>query len=228
MEQKASQVVLLGKWTSGQCSRVALALKLKGIPYKYVEQDLTNKSELLLKNNPVHQKVPVLLHSGKPIAESLVILEYIDETWNHTPKLLPHDPYQRAKVRFWVNYFDQKIATAIYPVFRSKGEEREKEIEKMNEIIGVFIEGLKKDFGKEEFTYSKGKCLGLLDIVVGTQACNYKAVQEALKVEAIHPHTNSEFLSWVDSLKEHPLMKETLPPHDKLVASFIDKFGLLN
>ncbi|XP_028762105.1 glutathione S-transferase U10-like [Neltuma alba] len=227
MEEEVGQVVLLGLWGSGRCTRVALALKLKGIPYKYVEEDLTNKSELLLKSNPVHQKVPVLLHNGKAIAESLVILEYIEETWNHTPKLLPHDPYQRAKVRFWVNYFDQKIASASYTIFLSKGEEREKEIEKMSEIIRVFIEGVKRDLG-DNFPYSKGKSLGLLDIVVGTQACNYKAAHEALKMEVIHPHTNSEFLSWVDALKEHPTMKETLPPHDKLVANLIEKFGPLN
>ena len=126
MEERTSQVVLLGAWSSGACTRVALALKLKAIPYKYMEEDLTNKSELLLKSNPIHKKVPVLLHNEKAIAESLVILEYIDETWNnHTPKLLPSDPYQRAKVRFWVNYFDQKVSTTLpylqnFSVYRAK------------------------------------------------------------------------------------------------------------
>ena len=111
MEEKKGEVVLFGTWASTFCTRVELALKLKGISYEYVEEDLTNKSELFLSLNPVHKKVPVLVHNGKSIAESLIILEYIEECWNTTPKLLPEDPYQRAKVRFWANYYDQKVSS---------------------------------------------------------------------------------------------------------------------
>ena len=109
--EKQNEVVLFGTWASAFCKRVELALKIKGIPYEYVEEDLTNKSESLLHYNPVHKKVPVLVHNDKPISESLVILEYIDECWNNTPKLLPEDPYQRAKVRFWVNFVDHQVGS---------------------------------------------------------------------------------------------------------------------
>ncbi|TXG50478.1 hypothetical protein EZV62_023002 [Acer yangbiense] len=73
--------------------RVQFAPRIKGIPYDYIEEDLSNKSPLLLQYNPVHKKIPVLVHNGKPLAESMIILEYIDETWKNTPRLLPEDPY---------------------------------------------------------------------------------------------------------------------------------------
>lgn len=103
------EVKLFGVWESPFSKRVEIALKIKGVEYENVEEDLSNKSPQLLKYNPVHQKVPVLLHNGKPIVESLLILEYIDETWKSGPSILPSDPYERATSRFWANLLDDKV-----------------------------------------------------------------------------------------------------------------------
>jgi glutathione S-transferase len=108
----SKSVRLFGFWASPYALRVHVGLKMKGVEYEYVEEKLEKKSASLLEYNPVRKKVPVLLHNAKPVSESLIILEYIDETWTHNP-FLPTHPYERARARFWAKFVDDKVCLYI-------------------------------------------------------------------------------------------------------------------
>lgn len=77
----SEEVVLLDCWASIFGMRVRITLDKKGVHYECIEQNLAHKSPLLLEMNPVHKKVPVLIHNKQPICESVVIVQYIDEVW---------------------------------------------------------------------------------------------------------------------------------------------------
>jgi hypothetical protein len=104
-----SEVKLLGSWASPYVMRPRIALNIKAVEYDFLEETFGSKSQLLLQSNPVHKKVPVLIHADKPICESLIIVQYIDEVWTSAPSILPSDPYDRAIQRFWAAYVDEKV-----------------------------------------------------------------------------------------------------------------------
>ncbi|XP_021831875.1 probable glutathione S-transferase [Prunus avium] len=107
------EVVVLGFWPSMYGTRATIALDEKGVKYEYREEDLRNKSSLLLQMNPVQKKIPVLIHNGKPVCESLIIVQYIDEVWEGKAPLLPSDPYQRARARVWADFIDKKVINEV-------------------------------------------------------------------------------------------------------------------
>ncbi|KAE8723461.1 putative glutathione S-transferase [Hibiscus syriacus] len=155
------EVVLLDFWASPFGTRARFALALKEINYEHREEDLSNKSDFLLKTNPVHKQIPVLIHEEKPVCESLVVVEYIDEIWPHKSPLLPLDPYQRATARFWADFIEKKICSLeTRKVWTGKGEEQEA-------AKKVFVEGLKLLEGElGNKAYFGGKNIGYVDVVL--------------------------------------------------------------
>ncbi|XXG74747.1 hypothetical protein AAC387_Pa07g3388 [Persea americana] len=136
----ADTVVVLGTWNSMFSNRVRIALLEKGVEYEYKEEDLLNKSPLLLESNPIQKKIPVLIHNERPVCESLIIVQYIDETWNKTSPLMPGDPFERANARFWGDFIDKKIydcGTRI--LWKSKGEDRDEAKKEFIESLKVLI-----------------------------------------------------------------------------------------
>lgn len=63
-----------------------------------------------LRLNP-NAVVPTLVHDGRPVIESSVILHYLDEAFPQV-SLMPRDPHQRARVRLFNKLVDEYVHTA--------------------------------------------------------------------------------------------------------------------
>lgn len=158
---------LLGLTVSPFVIRVRMVLQMKAVSYRYIEQDLFIKSDLLVTSNPVHKKVPVLIHNGKAICESLVILEYIDEAFGAIgPSFLPADPYERAIARFWAAYIDNKLAIPWAQAFKANTEEEKAEGLKQTLAAAEMLEGVLKECSKGKLFFG-GDNVGYMDIALG-------------------------------------------------------------
>ncbi|KAK7319614.1 hypothetical protein RJT34_04337 [Clitoria ternatea] len=206
-------VKVVSFWASPFGQRVEWALKLKGVEYQYIEEDIFNKSNLLLQLNPVHQKVPVLLHHNKPIAESFVIIEYIDQVWNHYP-LLPQHPYQRAHARFWANFAEQKLLDSAWLAMCTKEDVQENAVKAGREAMEKIEEEIK---GKKFFG---GEKIGYLDIALGWISYWVPVWEEVGSMQIIDTFKHPSLSAWITNFLGHPVIKDTLPPRDKMLAYY--------
>ncbi|GJN19958.1 hypothetical protein PR202_gb07278 [Eleusine coracana subsp. coracana] len=162
------ELKLLGMWASPFVLRARLALSFKGLSYEYIEEEIFgNKSALLVKSNPVHKKVPVLIHKDKSICESQIIVEYIDEVFSGTgPSLLPADPYERGVARFWAAYIDDKLFSSFMMMIKGKTSEEKAEGRRQSFAVAKTLEGALKRCSKGK-SFFGGDNVGFLDIVLG-------------------------------------------------------------
>ncbi|XP_052169462.1 probable glutathione S-transferase GSTU6 [Oryza glaberrima] len=219
MAGSGDELMLLGKWPSPFVTRVELALGLKGLSYEYVKQDLVNKSELLLASNPVHKKIPVLIHNGKPVCESSIIVQYIDEAFPDAgagAALLPADPYERAVARFWVAYVDDKFVPAWVATFRGKTEEEK--AEGMKQLLAAVetLEGALKDCSKGK-PFFGGDTVGIVDVALGGLISWVKAT-EVLAGSKIFDEEKAPLLAaWAQRFGELDVAEKVLPDVDGVV-----------
>ncbi|KAK9116939.1 hypothetical protein Sjap_015886 [Stephania japonica] len=212
----ASQVKVLGSWPSSFVMRTRIALNLKSVEYEFLEENFGSKSNLLLKSNPVYKKIPVLLHLDRPICESLIIVQYIDETWTSGPSIMPSDPYDCAIERFWAAYIDDKFFTSLVGIAKAEGEEKKAEaIEQTKEMV-VLLEKAFKECSKGGKFFG-GERIGYLDIALGSLVGWVRAVESMNEFQLSDKETTPGLAGWAERFCAHEAVKDVMPGIDKLI-----------
>lgn len=214
------ELTLLGLWASPFVIRVRIALNLKGLTYGYTEESLYDKSELLLKSNPVHKKVPVLIHDGKPVCESQIIVQYIDEAFPDAgagAPILPSDPYDRAVARFWASYVEDKLYSTWVPVFR--GRTAEERVEAATQTVAVLqtLEQAFNECSKGKAAFFGGDTVGLVDVVLGGHLGWLYATEAICGVKAVDATRTPLLAAWAERFCALDAAKGLIPDVERLV-----------
>ncbi|CAH8251803.1 unnamed protein product [Arabidopsis lyrata] len=215
-------VKLIGSWASVFVMRAKIALHLKSISYEFLQETFGSKSELLLKSNPVHKKMPVLIHADKPVCESNIIVQYIDEAWNSSgPSILPSHPYDRAIARFWAAYIDDQWFISLRSILTAQGEEEKKasiaQVEERTELLEKAFNDCSK--GKPFFN---GDHIGYLDIALGSFLGWWRVVELDANHKFLDETKTPSLAKWAERFCDDPAVKPIMPEITKL-AEFARK-----
>src|SRR2546423_10831478 len=105
---------LYGFWRSTCTWRVRIALAMKGLDYDYQAVHLLEGEQHrdeFARKNPMRQVPALELDDGTVLAQSMAILDYLDET-HPQPPLLPAAPLLRARAR----QLAEIVASGIQPL----------------------------------------------------------------------------------------------------------------
>ncbi|KAK4402906.1 Glutathione S-transferase U17 [Sesamum angolense] len=183
-------VQLLGSRASPFSNRVQLALKLKSVEYEFVEEVFyTNKSERLLKANPVYQKIPVLIHDEKPVS-----------LWSSSSTL--------TRPGLWFPTM-KELQTA------SGDEAKAIVVGKVNEGFALLEEAFVKcSKGKAFFG---GDDVGYLDIALGCYLGWVKVAEIIGGVKLLDESRTPGLAGWAESFLSHDAVKDIIPEAPKLL-----------
>ncbi|XP_019170747.1 PREDICTED: glutathione S-transferase U18-like [Ipomoea nil] len=212
------EVKVLGTWWSPFALRTIIALNLKSVDYELIEETFVPKSELLLKLNPIFKKIPVLVHNDKPISESLITVQYINDVWTSGPSIVPSDPYDCAIANFWSYYIDDQLISNLRAISAAGDDKVAKKaaIDKVVEGLVPLEEAFKSiSNGKKFFG---GDTIGYLDIALGSFIGWFK-VAEALNedVKLLDETKVPNLVKWVGDFVDDSAVKDVFPAIDKLV-----------
>ncbi len=96
------------------CQKVRIVLRAKRLDWEAIRVDLFKSEQYdpkYLKLNP-KGVVPTLVHDGRPVIESTLICEYLDEAFPDPP-LVPDDAWQRTRMRLWSKFVDEGLHDGV-------------------------------------------------------------------------------------------------------------------
>ncbi|KAL2066532.1 hypothetical protein VTL71DRAFT_2603 [Oculimacula yallundae] len=166
--EKEEPLKLYSGWFCPFVQRALLVLLEKKIPFQYIEVNPYHKPESLLKLNP-RGLVPTLEYDQKPLYESTVICEFLEEAYpSSTPHLMPSDPYTRAKSRIWTDF----VTSRIIPAFHRFLQHQPSSPSGIDEVRDEFLNQLRQftEAMDPDGPYFFGKEVSMIDLILAPWA----------------------------------------------------------
>jgi len=222
MNTSTPQLELYWLGGSPHAWRVMLALEAKRLPYVSHLLEVSRgdlKTEDYLRLNP-RGKVPTLRHGNLVLAESLAIMEYLDEAFPAVP-LYGRTAHERAHTRRLVSegfsYFADPVLRIIAPIYFGKAAERAADIRESIPKAHAELERQEAALGNAAW-FGKD-AIGAADVALYPfvksllRAAGKEGAAEfelgLLPFESRYPR----LAAWMDRVESSPGYERTYPPN---------------
>lgn len=226
---------LYGGWFCPFVQRSWIVLHEKNIPHQYVEVNPYKKAPEFLALNP-RGLVPTLAvpmdpkgKNQKPLYESLVLCEYLDEAFadegKYGQRLLPADVYERARCRLWIDHVSTKIIPGFYKFIQHTPEKSYSVDDARKEFLGN-IKTLVKEMD-EGGPWFLGERYSLVDVMLAPWAKrlflidHYKPGGLGLDgAKKEDEETWSRWQKWFDAIVDRQSTKDTWSNDEKYIEAY--------
>lgn len=200
--QDPQDLVFYSGWFCPFVQRVWIALEEKGIPYQYKEENPYHKDEEFLRVSP-RGLVPAVTYGGKPINESQVILEFLEDAYpDRQPSLRPKDPYLAAQMRLGVDHVSKKCIPAFFQLLQA--QEPEKQDSAREELVTALNDFAKKVKGP----FHAGEQLTFADLALAPFVARLYVLEEHRGMT--DDLLSAEFKNWRDAVLKRDSVVRTL------------------
>jgi len=198
-----------------------IVLKEKNIPFDYVEIDLAdeNKQPLGEKKREIYPwlydmnplgTVPVMKHGDKVLYESLVICDYLEDSFSQSPKFFPVDTFKRGQGRLLITHIGNIVPMIYQALGKSGAKEQQESLEALTKKLELLESEMKK--ASPEGPFMLGSEISMADIAfipffarLVILLSHYRQYQVPAKL--------TRLLTWYETMKKRESYVSTLVPN---------------
>lgn len=207
-------IELISFETCPYVERSRIVLEEKGVDYEVTNIDLSDKPDWFLEISP-RGKVPVLRVDERPIFESYVINEFLEERFPD-PRMLPGDVFERARSRSWIVYNNDEIMGPAATLFYTRDDDEK--IDAARKDLRRALVRIDEQLGKYDGKFFFADTFGLIDAVYAPIFTRWPVAEELGHGDLMEGLDNLS--AYASNLVERPSVQEAR--YDDLVEAILE------